>query len=55
MSDLRSELDRACAVLQDEIASCTTVDQVVTMLEGRIAEMKGEWSSQCQHLNSHLN
>ena len=55
MSDLRSELDRACAVLQDEIASCTTVDQVVTMLEGRVAEMKGEWSSQCQHLNSHLN
>ena len=40
VSDLRSDFDRAHAALQDEIASCTSGDEVVTMLEGRVAELK---------------
>ena len=48
VSDLRSEFDRAHAMLQDEIASCTTVDQVVTMLEGRVAELKAYVAALCK-------
>ena len=45
---LRLELDRARAVLQHEIALCATADEVVTMLEGRVVELKEYVSALCK-------